>query len=137
MSEWLNTDATFTREALRGRVVMLHALQMLCPGCVLHAVPQAERVHRTVARDDVVVIGLLDAFVVAAVNNCIATVSCVGRLHCARVGFGVSPSTSEGIASRAPGTGPGAGPGESCDVSTVVALSSPGVPAAAASVASL
>jgi hypothetical protein len=29
-----------TASALRGRPVLLHALQMLCPGCVAHGTPQ-------------------------------------------------------------------------------------------------
>jgi hypothetical protein len=35
---------------------------MLCPGCVSHAVPQAERVHREYARAGVTVIGLHTVF---------------------------------------------------------------------------
>jgi peroxiredoxin len=58
---WLNTEAPITLEALRGRVVLLHAFQMLCPGCVLHGLPQAQRVAR-LARDDLVVLGLHSVF---------------------------------------------------------------------------
>ena len=46
---WLNTRAPLELSQLRGRVVLLHAFQMLCPGCVSHAVPQAERVHQEYA----------------------------------------------------------------------------------------
>lgn len=42
---WLNTRAPLELSQLRGRVVLLHAFQMLCPSCVSHAVPQAERVQ--------------------------------------------------------------------------------------------
>jgi hypothetical protein len=48
---WLNADAPIALDGLRGRVVLLHAFQMLCPGCVLHGVPQAQRVAQ-LARDD-------------------------------------------------------------------------------------
>jgi peroxiredoxin len=58
---WLNTEAPITLDALRGRVVLLHAFQMLCPGCVLHGLPQAQRVAR-LARDDLVVLGLHSVF---------------------------------------------------------------------------
>ena len=59
---WLNTRASLELSHLRGRVVLLHAFQMLCPGCVSHAVPQAERVHREYAELGVSVIGLHTVF---------------------------------------------------------------------------
>jgi hypothetical protein len=43
-------------------VVLLHAFQMLCPACVSHAVPQAERVHQEYAEHGVSVIGLHTVF---------------------------------------------------------------------------
>jgi peroxiredoxin len=58
---WLNADAPIALDGLRGRVVLLHAFQMLCPGCVLHGVPQAQRVAQ-LARDDLVVLGLHSVF---------------------------------------------------------------------------
>lgn len=62
VSQWLNTEAPLSLETLRGKVIVLHAFQMLCPGCVQHAVPQAERVHRLFDRSDVAVIGLHTVF---------------------------------------------------------------------------
>jgi thiol-disulfide isomerase/thioredoxin len=59
---WLNTRAPLELSQLRGRVVLLHAFQMLCPGCVSHAVPQAERVHQEYAEHGVSVIGLHTVF---------------------------------------------------------------------------
>jgi len=59
---WLNTQAPLELPQLRGRVVLLHAFQMLCPGCVSHAVPQAERVHREYAELGVSVVGLHTVF---------------------------------------------------------------------------
>lgn len=58
---WLNTEAPIALDGLRGRVVLLHAFQMLCPGCVLHGTPQAQRVAQ-LARDDLVVLGLHSVF---------------------------------------------------------------------------
>lgn len=43
VSHWFTSDQAITLDALRGKVVMIHAFQMLCPGCVLHATPQAVR----------------------------------------------------------------------------------------------
>jgi peroxiredoxin len=62
VSQWFNTDRPLDLAALRGRVVVLHAFQMLCPGCVSHGVPQAERVHRLFAQDGVTVVGLHTVF---------------------------------------------------------------------------
>ena len=59
---WLNTRVPLELSQLRGRVVLLHAFQMLCPACVSHAVPQAERVHREYAEHGVSVIGLHTVF---------------------------------------------------------------------------
>ncbi len=42
-TEWLNTPGPLTLERLRGNVVLLHAFQMLCPGCVSRGIPQAQR----------------------------------------------------------------------------------------------
>ena len=40
VSHWFNTPGPLSLEALRDRVVALHAFQMLCPGCVAHGLPQ-------------------------------------------------------------------------------------------------
>lgn len=62
VSRWFNCGNALSLAQLRGQVVLLHAFQMLCPGCVGHAVPQAERVHREYAKDGVVVVGLHTVF---------------------------------------------------------------------------
>ena len=62
VSQWFNTGDTPTLAALRGRVVLLHAFQMLCPGCVINAVPQARRVHELYGERGVAVIGLHTVF---------------------------------------------------------------------------
>ena len=62
VEQWFNTERAPTLEGLRGRVVVLHAFQMLCPGCVLHGLPQAQRVAETFSDKDVVVLGLHSVF---------------------------------------------------------------------------
>lgn len=62
VSHWFNTAKPISLESLRGRVVLLHTFQMLCPGCVSHGLPQALRVHERFAQDDVAVIGLHTVF---------------------------------------------------------------------------
>lgn len=61
-SEWLNTSAPLTLESLRGRVVVVECFQMLCPGCVSHGLPQAQRIAQTFRPEDVAVIGLHTVF---------------------------------------------------------------------------
>jgi len=59
---WLNTPAPLSLETLRGKVVLLHAFQMLCPGCVAHGLPQAQRVAELFAEAPLVVVGLHTVF---------------------------------------------------------------------------
>lgn len=62
ISQWLNTPEPISLALLRGRVVVLHAFQMLCPGCVSTGLPQASRVHTIFSKQEVVVIGLHTVF---------------------------------------------------------------------------
>ncbi len=59
---WLNTAEPLTLESFRGRVVLLHAFQMLCPGCVARGLPQAQRVAEHFAGAPVSVVGLHTVF---------------------------------------------------------------------------
>jgi hypothetical protein len=45
VSQWFNSTTNLSLASLRGRVVAIHAFQMLCPGCVSHGLPQAQRMH--------------------------------------------------------------------------------------------
>ncbi len=62
VSEWLNEAAPLTLAGLRGRPVLLHAFQMLCPGCVSHGTPQTQRAHDMFKNTDLQVIGLHTVF---------------------------------------------------------------------------
>ncbi|HWU67799.1 MAG TPA: TlpA family protein disulfide reductase [Stenotrophobium sp.] len=62
VTEWLNTVESPTLASQRGKVVALHAFQMLCPGCVLHGVPQAQKLHDYFPHDQVAVLGLHTVF---------------------------------------------------------------------------
>lgn len=61
VSSWVN-GSPVSMDSLRGRVVVIEAFQMLCPGCVSHGLPLAQRIHRTFDRDEVVVLGLHTVF---------------------------------------------------------------------------
>jgi peroxiredoxin len=60
---WFNTDQPLSLDMFHGKVVVLHAFQMLCPGCVSQAVPQARRLHEIAKSiDDLVVLGIHTVF---------------------------------------------------------------------------
>lgn len=62
VAQWLNTDSALTLDSLRGRVVVMHAFQMLCPACVTHGLPQAKKTRQLFAERDVAVIALHTVF---------------------------------------------------------------------------
>lgn len=62
VSEWFNTPVPLRLQDLRGRVVLLHAFQVLCPGCVAEAIPQIRRIERVFRDTDLQVIGLHTVF---------------------------------------------------------------------------
>ena len=62
IAEWLNTPAPIDLEAQRGRVVVACAFQMLCPGCVAHAIPQLKSAHEFFHAKGVIVVGLHTVF---------------------------------------------------------------------------
>ena len=62
MQTWFNTDGPLSLSALRGRVVVLAAFQVLCPKSVSGGIPQAQRVYETFEPNDVTVIGLHATF---------------------------------------------------------------------------
>lgn len=61
VSEWCNTNNDLSLAGLRGHVVVIEAFQMLCPGCVSHGLPQAQRIVQTFGQD-LTVLGLHTVF---------------------------------------------------------------------------
>jgi ABC-type nickel/cobalt efflux system permease component RcnA len=59
---WINSDRDITLASLREKVVVLVAFQMLCPGCVEHALPQARRLRQRFNPEQVQIIGLHTVF---------------------------------------------------------------------------
>ena len=85
--EWFNTGGAVLQLAdLRGRVVVLHAFQMLCPACVRHGLPQAQRIAAAFAPQGVAVIGLHTVF---EHHAAMTPVSLQAFLHEYRIGFPV------------------------------------------------
>jgi hypothetical protein len=62
ISGWLNVTGEPSIASLRGRAVLVHAFQMLCPGCVQHALPQLLRVQGLFDPAELAVIGLHTVF---------------------------------------------------------------------------
>lgn len=100
VDRWFNTPAPLELSALRGRVVVLEAFQMLCPGCVSHGLPQAARVRATFPAEQVVVVGLHTVF---EHHEAMTPVALQAFLHEYRIGFPVGvdrPATDGGPVPR-------------------------------------
>ena len=62
IERWFNTPEPIALDQLRGKVVVMEAFQMLCPGCVSHGIPQAQRIREAFSQENVVVLGLHTVF---------------------------------------------------------------------------
>lgn len=93
VSQWFNTDIDLTLESLAGKVVVLEAFQMLCPGCVAHGLPLAQAVQRIFPHDKVAVVGLHTVF---EHHAAMAPVSLAAFLHEYRITFPVGVDAASG-----------------------------------------
>lgn len=62
VERWFNTTEDLSLDRLRGKVVVIEAFQMLCPGCVTGGLPLAQKIHQTFPQDQVAMIGLHTVF---------------------------------------------------------------------------
>ncbi len=62
VSHWCNSQKALTLAQLKGRVVVVGAFQMLCPGCVAHSIPQLKKLHELWENLPLTVIGLHTVF---------------------------------------------------------------------------
>jgi hypothetical protein len=62
IAHWMNGGPAEGIAALRGKVVLAVAFQMLCPGCVAHGLPQAQRARAAFPESELAVIGLHTVF---------------------------------------------------------------------------
>jgi len=62
VSQWFNAPEPPDLKALRSKVVVIEAFQMLCPGCVSHGIPQAQTIYRTFQKEQVEVIAIHTVF---------------------------------------------------------------------------
>lgn len=97
VEQWFNTKSDLTLEKLRGRPVLIHAFQMLCPGCVAHAIPQTQKAQAVFAETDLQVIGLHTVF---EHHDAMAPVALKAFIHEYRLTFPIGvdlPSSSGDI----------------------------------------
>lgn len=59
---WFNAEGDLTLDDFRGRVVVLIAFQMLCPGCVARSIPLALRLEQLFEPRKLAVVGLHTVF---------------------------------------------------------------------------
>lgn len=98
VSGWLNTTEPTSLADLRGQIVLLEAFQMLCPGCVSHALPQARRIAEHFTAHGVSVIGLHSVFEHHDAQG--SREALAAFLHEYRIGFPVAmdtPARGDGI----------------------------------------
>ena len=62
VAEWLNSEDPLSLSDFSGRIVVLEAFQMLCPGCVSHGLPLLQQVQATFDPANVAVLGLHTVF---------------------------------------------------------------------------
>lgn len=91
VDQWFNTPKPISLAELRGKVVVIEAFQMLCPGCVSHGLPLAQQVHDQFPPGDVAVIGLHTVF---EHHAAMTPVSLKAFLHEYRITFPVGVDTS-------------------------------------------
>lgn len=91
VARWFNVETPLTLAALRGKVVVIEAFQMLCPGCVSHGLPQAQRVRRLFAEEQVAVLGLHTVF---EHHAAMTEVALQAFLHEYRIAFPVAVDAS-------------------------------------------
>jgi peroxiredoxin len=93
VAQWFNAKEPLTLAGLRGRVVLLHAFQMLCPGCTAHGTPQAERAHRMFGGAGLQVIGLHTVF---EHHEAMTPVSLAAYIHEYRLSFPIGVDQPDG-----------------------------------------
>ena len=96
IEQWLNTDEELSLENLKGRAIFVLAFQMLCPGCVSQALPQAQRVRATFPDKDLVVIGLHCVFEHHAAQGHTAALAAFMHEYRIAIPIGIDASAAAG-----------------------------------------
>ena len=85
--QWLNAETPLTLAALRGRVIVAGAFQMLCPGCVSELIPQMRQAYTLFKGAEISVLGLHTVF---EHHDAMGPVSLKAFLHENRIAFPVA-----------------------------------------------
>lgn len=51
VEQWINSEPLSLKD-LKGKVVAVHFFQMLCPGCVVHGLPQTQRFFQALSEEE-------------------------------------------------------------------------------------
>ncbi|NVO58517.1 redoxin domain-containing protein [Rhodobacteraceae bacterium B1Z28] len=86
VSQWFNTTNDISLKGLAGKVIALEVFQMLCPGCVRHGLPLAQKIATTFPQEKVAVLGLHSVF---EHHNAMTPVSLQAFLHEYQIDFPV------------------------------------------------
>ena len=62
ITQWVGTKEPITLKGLKGKVVVVVAFQMLCPGCIEHGLPQAKKLRERFNPQQVAILGLHSVF---------------------------------------------------------------------------
>lgn len=62
IEKWINAPEDFKLDMSDGSIKIIHAFQMLCPGCVYRGIPQICELYNKFNSDDVKVVGLHSVF---------------------------------------------------------------------------
>ena len=62
VDQWFNSGRDLTIEDFRGKVLVVYAFQMLCPGCVSHGLPQMQQLREVFSSNEVAIVGLHTVF---------------------------------------------------------------------------
>jgi peroxiredoxin len=87
IQQWFNVETSLTLAALRRRVIVAGAFQMLCPGCVSELIPQLRRAYALFKGAEVSVLGLHTVF---EHHDAMSPVSLKAFLHENRITFPVA-----------------------------------------------
>jgi hypothetical protein len=86
-SGWINSPAPLDIPDFAGRILVLHAFQMLCPGCVGAGLPQAKKIAASFSQEEVAVIGIHTVF---EHHEAMTPVSLAAFIHEYRLGFPIA-----------------------------------------------
>ncbi|WNO08575.1 redoxin domain-containing protein [Teredinibacter sp. KSP-S5-2] len=62
VSNWVNTEKELSIQEHRGKVIVIYAFQMLCPGCISYCIPQAKKMSQLFSSEEILLIGLHSVF---------------------------------------------------------------------------